>query len=97
MKTCRNTPLTFNRLALTLGLVLLHTPAGAAPVVSPEQWLLEQVRVGEASHQEDLVRQSLFRLELMDPQNPQVLSARLRLFLREGNQAQAKQQLEKIQ
>lgn len=97
MNTPRKTPFTFNRLALTLGLALLSAQTGAAPVVSPEQWLLEQVRVGEASHQEELVRQSLFRLELMDPQNPQVLSARLRLLLREGDQAGAKQQLQKIQ
>ncbi|THD47381.1 cellulose biosynthesis protein BcsC, partial [Enterobacteriaceae bacterium ML5] len=97
VNTPRKTPFTFNRLALTLGLALLSAQTGAAPVVSPEQWLLEQVRVGEASHQEELVRQSLFRLELMDPQNPQVLSARLRLLLREGDQAGAKQQLQKIQ
>ncbi|MFU2317592.1 cellulose synthase subunit BcsC-related outer membrane protein [Rahnella sp. PCH160] len=57
---------------------------------------MEQVHVGEASHQDDLVRQSLFRLELMDPQNPKVLSARLRLSLREGDQVKAQQQLERI-
>ncbi|KFD13438.1 tetratricopeptide repeat family protein, partial [Rahnella aquatilis CIP 78.65 = ATCC 33071] len=85
-----------SRLALTVGLALLTAPAVSAPVVSPEQWLLEQVRIGEASHQDDLVRQSLFRLELMDPQNPKVMSARLRLHLREGDQAKAQQQLEKI-
>ena len=69
----------------------------AAEPVAPEEWLLEQVRIGEASHRDDLVRQSLYRLELMAPQNPQVLSARLRLALREGNQAVAQQQLDKIQ
>ncbi|MGV8925822.1 MAG: cellulose synthase subunit BcsC-related outer membrane protein [Ewingella sp.] len=82
-------------LALTLGLTLLPD-TGRAAEVAPEQWLLEQVRVGEASHQDDLVRQSLYRLELMAPENPQVLSARLRLALREGNQVLAQQQLEKI-
>ncbi|WP_369825902.1 cellulose biosynthesis protein BcsC [Rahnella sp. AA] len=92
----RRIPFIFNPLALTLGLALLAAPALSAPVVSPEQWLLEQVRIGEASHQDDLVRQSLFRLELMDPRNPEVLSARLRLLLREGDQATAQQQLEKI-
>ena len=96
MNTCHKMRFPLNRLALTLGLALLAAPAISAPVVSPEQWLLEQVRVGEASHQDDLVRQSLFRLELMDPQNPKVLSARLRLLLREGDQAKAQQQLEKI-
>lgn len=96
MNTCPKVHFPLNRLALTLGLALLAAPAISAPVVSPEQWLLEQVRVGEASHQDDLVRQSLFRLELMDPQNPKVLSARLRLLLREGDQGKAQQQLEKI-
>lgn len=96
MNTQRTNLFLRGRLALTIGLALLAAPAVAAPVVSPEQWLLEQVRVGEASHQDDLVRQSLFRLELMDPQNPKVMSARLRLLLREGDQAKAQQQLEKI-
>lgn len=96
MNTQRTNLFLRSRLALTIGLALLAATAVAAPVVSPEQWLLEQVRVGEASHQDDLVRQSLFRLELMDPQNPKVMSARLRLLLREGDQAKAQQQLEKI-
>ncbi|MBV6819711.1 cellulose biosynthesis protein BcsC [Rahnella sp. PD12R] len=96
VNTRRRIPFIFNRLALTLGLALVAAPSISAPVVSPEQWLLEQVRVGEASHQDDLVRQSLFRLELMDPKNPKVLSARLRLSLREGDQVKAQQQLERI-
>ncbi|MBF7993858.1 cellulose biosynthesis protein BcsC [Rahnella sp. SAP-29] len=96
VNTRRRIPFIFNRLALTLGLALIAAPSISAPVVSPEQWLLEQVRVGEASHQDDLVRQSLFRLELMDPKNPKVLSARLRLSLREGDQVKAQQQLERI-
>ncbi|MFC6210592.1 cellulose biosynthesis protein BcsC [Rahnella laticis] len=96
MNTRRRIPFIFNRLALALGLALIAAPSISAPVVSPEQWLLEQVRVGEASHQDDLVRQSLFRLELMDPKNPKVLSARLRLSLREGDQVKAQQQLERI-
>lgn len=96
MNTRRRIPFIFNQLALTLGLALVAAPSFSAPVVSPEQWLLEQVRVGEASHQDDLVRQSLFRLELMDPKNPKVLSARLRLSLREGDQIKAQQQLERI-
>ncbi|WP_456867669.1 cellulose synthase subunit BcsC-related outer membrane protein [Ewingella americana] len=85
--------------ALALALELCLTPSAlfAAEQVAPEEWLLEQVRIGEASHRDDLVRQSLYRLELMAPQNPQVLSARMRLALREGNRALAQQQLDKIQ
>src|SRR5471030_479737 len=93
--TPRLTSLRLSLLALTLGLALSQHPVAAAEV-APEQWLLEQVRVGEASHQDDLVRQSLYRLELMAPENPQVLAARLRLALREGNLTQAQEQLEKI-
>ena len=61
-----------------------------------EQWLLEQVRIGEAGNKDDLVRQSLYRLELMDPNNPDVIAARMRLALRQGNMALAQQQLDKL-
>ena len=44
------------------------------PLSPPEQqqWLLEQVRVGEALYREDLVHDSLARLELIAPDDPQV-------------------------
>lgn len=90
-------PLSLSALALALELCLTPSALFAADQVAPEEWLLEQVRIGEASHRDDLVRQSLYRLELMAPQNPQVLSARMRLALREGNRALAQQQLDKIQ
>ena len=51
--------------------------ARAAEAVAPEQWLLEQVRIGEAGNKDDLVRQSLYRLELMDPNNPDVIAAQM--------------------
>ncbi|CAI1067062.1 cellulose synthase complex outer membrane protein BcsC [Serratia ficaria] len=70
--------------------------ARAAEAVAPEQWLLEQVRIGEAGNKEELVRQSLYRLEMMDPNNPEVIAARMRLALRQGNQALAQQQLDKL-
>ncbi len=93
----RKAPLSLSALALALELCLTPTALFAAEQVAPEEWLLEQVRIGEASHRDDLVRQSLYRLELMAPENPQVLSARMRLALREDNQALAQQQLDKIQ
>ena len=70
--------------------------ARAAEAVAPEQWLLEQVRIGEAGNKDDLVRQSLYRLELMDPNNPDVIAARMRLALRQGNMALAQRQLDKL-
>ncbi|ACT11135.1 MULTISPECIES: cellulose synthase complex outer membrane protein BcsC [Pectobacterium] len=80
-----------------LPLLLVAAPqAYSAEIASPEQFLMEQVRLGEASNKDDLVRQSLYRLELIDPNNPEVIAARLRLALRQGDQAQARQQLDKL-
>nr|UKE85490.1 hypothetical protein KXZ65_11345 [Pectobacterium sp. PL152] len=80
-----------------LPLLLAAAPqAYSAETASPEQFLMEQVRLGEASNKDDLVRQSLYRLELIDPNNPEVIAARVRLALRQGDQAQARQQLDKL-
>ncbi|WIL41937.1 cellulose synthase complex outer membrane protein BcsC [Pantoea agglomerans] len=57
--------------------------------VSPVDWLLTQVRTGESTNKYDLVQQSLYRLEKIDPDNPQVLAARLRLALHQGDIASA--------
>lgn len=80
---------------LPLSLVML-SPVQGAETVAPAQWLLEQVRIGEAKNKDELVNQSLYRLELMDPNNIDVISARMRLALRQGNQAVAQQQLDKL-
>lgn len=76
--------------------LVIFPQAQSTETVAPEQWLLEQVRVGEASNKDELVRQSLYRLELMDPNNPEVIAARMRLALRQGNQVLAQQQLDKL-
>lgn len=57
--------------------------------------LLEQVRLGEASNRE-LVRQSLYRLELIDPNNPELIAARMRYLLRQGDAAGAQKELERL-
>ncbi|CNC71088.1 cellulose synthase subunit BcsC [Yersinia intermedia] len=69
---------------------------GAEPV-SPTQFLLEQVRLGEATNRDELVKQSLYRLNMMDPNNPDVVAASMRQALRQGNLAEAQQQLDKLQ
>ena len=56
-------------ITLSLGIALL--PLAQAATTPAQEHLLEQVRLGEASHREDLVKQSLYRLELIDPTNPQ--------------------------
>lgn len=76
------------RAGLLLG-ALSALPGLAAPTdgseVSPVDWLLAQVRTGESTNKYDLVQQSLYRLEKIDPDNPQVLAARLRLALHQGD------------
>ena len=63
---------TVNLLSLSLGLALM--PLAQAVNSPQQQQLLEQVRLGESTQREDLVRQSLYRHELIDPNNPAVIS-----------------------
>lgn len=79
----------------SLGLTMMPLTAGA-DTVTPSAFLMDQVRLGEASNRDDLVRQSLARLTLIDPDSPDVIAAQLRLALRQGDQAQARQHLEKL-
>lgn len=71
--------------------------AQGAEAVSPTQFLLEQVRLGEATNKDELVKQSLYRLNMMDPNNPDVIAAGIRQALRQGNLAEAQKQLDKLQ
>lgn len=71
--------------------------AVGAESVSPTQFLLEQVRLGEATNKDELVKQSLYRLNMMDPNNPDVVAAGMRQALRQGNLAAAQTQLDKLQ
>ncbi len=62
---------------------------GVENSVPPQEWLLEQIRVGEATRKDDLIKQSLYRLDLIAPDSPEVLGAHIRQALRQGDQAQA--------
>lgn len=84
---------TLNIFTLSLGLVVMPM-VEAAPTA--QQQLLEQVRLGEATHREDLVQQSLYRLELIDPNNPEVVAARFRSLLRQGDIDGAQKQLDRL-
>ena len=66
-------------------------------VRDPQQWLLEQVRVGEALYREDLVRDSLARLLLIAPNNPQALVASIRQALLEKKPELAQERLAQLQ
>lgn len=81
-------------LSLSLGLTLM--PLAYAANSPQQQQLLEQVRLGESTHREDLVRQSLYRLELIDPNNPDVIAARFRYLLRQGDNAGAQKELDRL-
>ena len=86
--------LTLRLLTLSLGITMM--PLLHAAPSSAQQQLLEQVRLGEATKREDLVRQSLYRLELMDPTSPDVIAARFRYLLRQGDTAGAQKQLDRL-
>jgi tetratricopeptide (TPR) repeat protein len=81
-------------LSLSLGLTLM--PLAYAANSPQQQQLLEQVRLGESTHREDLVRQSLYRLELIDPNNSDVIAARFRYLLRQGDNAGAQKELDRL-
>ena len=85
---------TVNLLSLSLGLALM--PMAQATNSPQQQLLLEQVRLGESMQREDLVRQSLYRLELIDPNNPDVIAARLRYLLRQGDTGAAQKALDRL-
>ncbi|EMP9726328.1 cellulose synthase complex outer membrane protein BcsC [Enterobacter cloacae] len=85
---------TVNLLSLSLGLALM--PLAQAVNSPQQQQLLEQVRLGESTQREDLVRQSLYRLELIDPNNPDVIAARFRYLLRQGDNAGAQKELDRL-
>ncbi|MCM7514785.1 cellulose synthase complex outer membrane protein BcsC [Enterobacter hormaechei] len=85
---------TINLLTLSLGLALM--PLAQAANSPQQRQLLEQVRLGESTQREDLVRQSLYRLELIDPNNPDVIAARFRYLLRQGDTAGAQKELDRL-
>lgn len=68
-------------------------PGAAAPTanqtVSPRDWLLQRVRLGEARHDESLVDEALDKLDAIAPNDPAVLEARVRRALRDGDRQRA--------
>jgi predicted Zn-dependent protease len=78
------------RSLLTCGTLLssLYLCSSALAAQAPDtqqvqqQWLLQQMRVGEAMLREELTNDSLARLELIAPNHPQVLVGKIRQALR---------------
>lgn len=84
-------------LALLIGGALAGIASAApGPEVAPVAWLLMQIRTGESTNKYDLVQQSLYRLEKIDPDNPQVLAAQIRMALRQGDRDKARTLLDTL-
>ncbi|HAL9285969.1 TPA: cellulose biosynthesis protein BcsC, partial [Escherichia coli] len=84
---------TLNLLTISLGLAVMSM-AKATPTA--HKLLMAQIRLGEDIHREDLVEQSLYRLELAEPDNPDVVAARFRYLLRKGDIEGAQKQLARL-
>ncbi|RCE17822.1 tetratricopeptide repeat protein [Aeromonas caviae] len=84
------------RVTLACLLACLMSGNLALGAVQPVDWLLEQVRIGEASGREDLVSNSLYSLSLVEPNHPELLAAQARQALRQGKIREAKALLARL-
>ncbi|WP_227368924.1 cellulose synthase complex outer membrane protein BcsC [Halomonas sp. M20] len=64
--------------------------------VSPEAWLLQQLRLGEARQNDVLVKQALERLKTTAPDDPRVLQAEVRKAVREDDLEEAQRLVERL-
>ncbi|WP_168381013.1 cellulose synthase complex outer membrane protein BcsC [Modicisalibacter radicis] len=64
--------------------------------VSPRDWLLQRVRLGEARHDESLVDEALDKLDAIAPDAPEVLEARIRRALRNDERQRASELVERL-
>ncbi|MCW8398253.1 cellulose synthase complex outer membrane protein BcsC [Legionella sp. PATHC038] len=63
---------------------------------NPKQMLLDQVIWGETYYRDDFVKNSLERLQLIAPNDPEVLAARIRLAIRQKNLVLAEELLDEL-
>ncbi|MGL6295420.1 MAG: tetratricopeptide repeat protein, partial [Plesiomonas sp.] len=90
-------PLIYSLLAVSLSQAIPHVSAAQPTAeVSPVNWLLSQIQLGESRFRDDLVQDSLHRLFSIDPNNPDGLSAQLRLDLRQNNPSAAASTLARL-
>ncbi|WP_375057396.1 cellulose synthase complex outer membrane protein BcsC [Zobellella sp. DQSA1] len=72
--------------------LLLHGSLVLARPDSPEQqqeWLLEQLRMGQALYRDDIVQDALGRLELVAPHHPEVVLTGIEFSLERGERGRA--------
>lgn len=83
---------------LTLGCLLAALVGGslAQAAVEPVSSLLERVRIGEATGREELVRNALYSLSLVEPDHPELLAAQARQALRNGKTKDAEALLARL-
>jgi Flp pilus assembly protein TadD len=84
-------------LIILLALLLAGVSAQAQNRVAPEDWLMAQVRAGEARNKDDLVEDSLYRLFKVAPDHPDGLAALARLRLRQNKPQEAQTALEHLE
>lgn len=77
--------------------VCMTTPFVVSYAQSVEQLLVKQIYLGEISYRDDLLNQSLSKLERMNPKHPEILAARLRLSLKQGDIAKARLLLRRLE
>jgi tetratricopeptide (TPR) repeat protein len=83
-------------LIILLSLLLFGVSIKAEQRVAPEEWLMAQVRAGEARNKDDLVEDSLYRLFKVAPDNPEGLVALTRLRLRQNKPEDAQRALDHL-
>ncbi|KQB52458.1 cellulose synthase [Pseudomonas endophytica] len=83
--------------AILLSGISASALAQPVSIQDQQQWLLEQARIGEALYRDDLVRDSLARLWLIAPNNPDALAASVRQALLDKKPDLAKQRLALLQ
>jgi tetratricopeptide (TPR) repeat protein len=79
-----------------LGLCLSIDAFPQTTAADQQAWLLEQVRLGEATSRDDLVSNALARLYRLSPDNLEGRAAELRLAVRQGDMARAERLLQEI-
>lgn len=72
------------------------TPGERPASVEPRRWLLEQVRLGEARHNEAMIGEALDKLAAIAPEGPDVLEARVRQALRTDDLPRAERWLTRL-
>lgn len=81
----------YHHTIITLLLLTGYSPVAQAIDETSEHFLQQQVRLGESSGNDTLVAQSLHRLSLIKPNDPDVLLMQIQFAVKQQNSAKAQQ------